>query len=177
MSTKLSVDSSKTKIMFVKSQKKDKPCIIYNDNLLECVESFKYLGLEVLSNHVERMCYPLLGIGKRAYYTFENTCNHVGSSRNTLSQFGETSFSMGWKDGVVTSLNILGKSLKNIFLQSFYNLKKQTLYTLLFLEVGSLPIDIMAMEKVVEYKLKVQSVPHIDFLERMGSNQKDPNAA
>ena len=43
MHTKLSVNSSKTKIMLVKSQKRD----MYNNEPLECVESFKYLGLEV----------------------------------------------------------------------------------------------------------------------------------
>ena len=47
MRTKLSVNNSKTKIMLVKSQKKDKPCIMYNNEPLECVERFKYLGLEM----------------------------------------------------------------------------------------------------------------------------------
>ena len=50
MHTKLSVNRSKTRIMLVKSQKRDKPCIMYNIEPLECVESFKYLGLEVPSN-------------------------------------------------------------------------------------------------------------------------------
>ena len=39
--TKLGVNSSKTKILLVKIQKRDKPCIIYNSEPLECVESFK----------------------------------------------------------------------------------------------------------------------------------------
>ena len=51
MHTKLSVNGSKTKIMLVKSQKRDKPCIMYNNESLECVESFKYIVLEVTSNH------------------------------------------------------------------------------------------------------------------------------
>ena len=51
MDTRLSVNSSKTKIMLVKSKKRDKPCIMYNNEPLKCVESFKYLGLEVPSNH------------------------------------------------------------------------------------------------------------------------------
>ena len=51
MHTKLSVNSSKTKIMLVKSKKRDKSCIMYNNEPLECVKSFKYLGLEVPSNH------------------------------------------------------------------------------------------------------------------------------
>mgnify|MGYP000356056005 CR=1 FL=1 len=51
MHTKLSVDTFKIKIILVKRQIKDKPCIIYSNEPLEIVESFKYLGLEVLSNH------------------------------------------------------------------------------------------------------------------------------
>ena len=47
MHTTLSFNSSKTKIMFVKTQKRDKPCIMYNNEPLECGESFTYLGLEV----------------------------------------------------------------------------------------------------------------------------------
>ena len=50
MHTKLSVNISKTNIMLVKSQERDKPCIMCNNEALECVESFKYLGLEVPSN-------------------------------------------------------------------------------------------------------------------------------
>ena len=60
--------------------------------------------------------------------------------------------------GVVSSLNLLGKSLKiskNIFLQSV-QVKKQMPYIFLLLEMGSLPIEIMAMEMVVEYLLKFQ---------------------
>ena len=54
---KLSVNRSKTKIMLVMNQsKKDKPCIMYNNDPLECVESFTYLGLEVPSNHRWNEC-------------------------------------------------------------------------------------------------------------------------
>ena len=56
MHTKLNVKSSKTKIMVVKSQRKDKSCNMYYNEPLECVESFKYFGLEVLSNHRWNEC-------------------------------------------------------------------------------------------------------------------------
>ena len=48
MHTKLSVNSSKTKIMLVKSQRKDESCIMYNSEALDCMESFKYF---FSSNH------------------------------------------------------------------------------------------------------------------------------
>ena len=51
---------------------------------------------------------------------------NVKSSRNIFSTLSwHRCFSMGWKYGVVTSLNLLGKSLKmskTISLQSFYKL-------------------------------------------------------
>ena len=49
---------------------------MYNNEPLKCVESFKYLGLEVLSNHRQNECATRrLEARKRAYYAFENTCN------------------------------------------------------------------------------------------------------
>ena len=42
--TKLSVNSSKPKIMLMKNQKQDKPCIMCNNGPLDCVKSFKFLG-------------------------------------------------------------------------------------------------------------------------------------
>ena len=75
--------------MLVKSHKRDKPCIMYNNEPLECVESFKYISLEVPSNHRWNEC---------AIRRFEGGNEHimhlrthaimeklsVGSSRNTL---------------------------------------------------------------------------------------------
>ena len=87
MKSKLSVNNFKTKIMLVKSQKKDKPFIICNNEPLEIVESFKHLGLEVLSNHIWNDCVSCcLEARKRSYYAFENTCEklNIGSSRNTF---------------------------------------------------------------------------------------------
>ena len=51
MHTTVSVNSSKTKIMLVKGQNKDTPRTMYNNEPLQTVESFKYLGLEVPSKH------------------------------------------------------------------------------------------------------------------------------
>ena len=106
MHTKLSVNSSETMIMLVNSQKRDKPCIMYNNEPLECVESFKYLGLEVPSNHRWNECATRrLKGGKRTYYAFENTCNRGGivlvRQEIPFRHFGDTDASplggrMGW---------------------------------------------------------------------------------
>mgnify|MGYP000329522522 CR=1 FL=1 len=114
MHTKLSVNISKTKIMLVKSQKIDKPCIIYNNEPLECVENFKYLGLEVPSNHRWNECAPRrVEVGKQAYYTFENTCNHGDIKCWVLKKYlFDTLVTLVLLYGVVASLNLHGKSLK-----------------------------------------------------------------
>ena len=50
-------------------------CVQQNETL-EVVESFKYLGLEVPANHKWHECaMRRLEAGKRAYYAFENMCN------------------------------------------------------------------------------------------------------
>ena len=59
------------------------------------------------------------------------------------------------------------------FLTKLRRLKKQTPYTLLLLERRPLLVEIIAMEMVVKYvMLKVQKVPHIDFLESHGKQAK-----
>ena len=60
---------------------------------------------------------------------------------------------------MIAFLHPLGKSLKmykSIFLDSFFKSRNKHRTPLLLLETGSLPIEIMAMERVVEYMLKVQ---------------------
>ena len=77
MHSGLSVNSSKSKIMLKKLQNKEKPCKMYNNEPLESVESFKYLALEVPSNHRwnETCVNRRFEVGKRAYYAFGNICN------------------------------------------------------------------------------------------------------
>ena len=56
MHSGLSVNVTKTKVMLVKIWDKEKPCIVYNNEPLEVVESFKYLGLEIPHNHKWNNC-------------------------------------------------------------------------------------------------------------------------
>ena len=77
MYTKLTVNNSKTRTILVNSQKEDESHICILMIHFESVESFKYLDLEVPSNHKYYECATCrLKVGKRAYYAFENTCNH-----------------------------------------------------------------------------------------------------
>ena len=113
------------------------------------------------------MCYLPLEVGKRAYYAFENTCNHGDIKCWVLKKY--------LFDTLVTPVLLYGvevwggsipkstwKAFENVqkhFLTKFLQVKKQTPYTLLLLETGSLPIEITAMERVVQYMLKVKKCP------------------
>ena len=111
------------------------------------MESFKYLGLEVPLNHRWNECAThRLEAGKRAYYAFENTCNHGDIKCWVLKKY--------LFDTLVTSVLLYGvevwggsipksmwKAFENVqkhFLTKFLQAKKQTPYTLLLLETGSL---------------------------------------
>ena len=72
----LSVNSTKLKILLMKPQNKEKPCITYSNESLKNLESSKYLGLEVPSNHRwNEFASRCLQAGKRAYYAVKNICN------------------------------------------------------------------------------------------------------
>ncbi|MCO5605801.1 hypothetical protein L7F22_059985 [Adiantum nelumboides] len=154
----LIVNGFKTKVMLVKTLNKEKPCIVYNKEPLEVVESFKYLGLEVPANHKWKDCaMRRLEAGKRAYYAFENMCNAGEIKCWALNKY--------LFDTLVTSVLLYGveiwggsiskstwKEFENVqkrFLTNFFQVKTQTPYMLLLLESGSLPLEVMGMERVV----------------------------
>ena len=45
------------------------------------------------------------------------------------------------------------------FLTNFFQVKTQTPYKLFLLESGSLPIEVLGMQRVVEYMLKIRDSP------------------
>ena len=144
---------------------------MYNSEPLDCVECFKYLGLKVPSNHRWNECATRrLEARKITYYAFENTCNHGAIKCWVLKKY--------LFDTLMTNASLWGgsigcntpkstwKEFENVqkyFLTKFLQVKKQMSYTLL-LEMGLLPIEIMAMERVVEYMIRFKKVLHIDFL-------------
>ena len=78
------------------------------------MESFKYFGLEVPSNHRWNECVTRrIEAGKRAYYAFENTFNHGDIKCWVLKKYlFDALVTPVLFYGVVASLNLLGKSLK-----------------------------------------------------------------
>ena len=108
---------------------------MYNNEPLECVESFKYLGLEVPSNHRCR-----LEAGKRAYYAFENTCNLGDIKCWVLKKYLFDTLVTPvllyrvevWGGNIPKSTWKEFENVQKYFITKFLQLKKQTLYTLPF---------------------------------------------
>ena len=77
----LRVNTNKTKAMLSKTRgkrEKIQPHITYQGKPIEAVDSFKYLGLEIPSNHRWYKCATKRREnGKRAYYAFENMCRQA----------------------------------------------------------------------------------------------------
>ncbi|MCO5615003.1 hypothetical protein L7F22_069290 [Adiantum nelumboides] len=141
-------NGSKTKVMLVKTLNKEKPCIVYNKEPLEVVqsfkwlnkeklcivynkeplevvESFKYLGLEGSSNHKWKDCaMSCLEAAKRAYYAFENMCN-VGEIKCwTLKKYlFDTLVTPVLLDGV----EVWGGSISKSTWKEFENVQKRFL--------------------------------------------------
>ena len=108
-----------------------------------------------------------LEAGKRAYYAFENMCN-VGEIKcwahkkylfdalvtpvllYEVEVWGGSISKSTWKEF---------EKLQKRFLSNFFQVKAQTPYTLLLLESGSLPIEVMSKERIIAYMLKMQKHP------------------
>ena len=121
----------------------------------------KYLSLDVPSNHRWNECGTRrLEVGNKACYAIMD----IHFRHFSLTGASIWGGNMGWKYGVVLGSipKSTWKEFENVqrhFLTKFLQVKKQTSYTLL--DMGSIPIEIIAMERVVEYMLKVQkSVSH-----------------
>ncbi|MCO5570377.1 hypothetical protein L7F22_024097 [Adiantum nelumboides] len=158
----LIVNGSKTKVMLVKTLNKEKPCIVYNKEPLEVVESFKYLGLDILANHKWKDCaMRCLEVKKRAYYAFENMCNaECCALKKYLFDILVTPVLLYgvevWGGSISKSTWKEFENVQKRFLTNCFQVKMQTPYMLLLLESGSLPIEVISMERVLGYMLKMQ---------------------
>ena len=85
------VNTDKTKAMLSKmkgKREKIQPRITYQGKPIEVVDSFKYLSLEIPSDHKWYKCTTKRREhGKRAYYAFENMCRQVDIQSWNLKKY------------------------------------------------------------------------------------------
>ena len=104
------------------------------------MESFKYHGLEVPSNHRWNECgRHRLNVGKRAYYAFQNICNLGHIKCCVLKKYlFDTLVTLVllygvevWGDSIPKSMWKEFENVQKQFLTKFLQVKKQKPYTLL----------------------------------------------
>ena len=104
---------------------------------------------------------------KRAYYAFENMCHQGDIKCWVLKKY---LFDTLVTPVLLYGVEVWGGSISNSswkefeaiqkrFLTTFFQVKVQTPYQLLLLEFGSLPLEILGMEHVVEYMVKLSQSP------------------
>ena len=82
----------------------------------------------------------------------------LGPQEIPFRHFGDIDSSL-WGSSIPKSTWKDFENFQKCFLTKFLQVKKQMSYTLLVLETGALPIEIMAMERVVEYVHEVLKSP------------------
>ncbi|MCO5593426.1 hypothetical protein L7F22_047440 [Adiantum nelumboides] len=167
--TGLSVNVDKTKIMQIGASKtENQQMLMYNGQAIEVVESFKYLGVSIPSNHKwGQKVHNRINAGHAKYYQFENMCK-----QNTLHRWEikamvfETCIVQTLLRGVEVwgasisdhTWNEIEKTQKK-FLCRHLGVKKTTPYSVLLLEIGCRPIEMKALRQVYTYIMKVKLMP------------------
>ena len=166
----LRVNMGKTKAMLSKTRgKREKihPQITYQGKPIEAVNSFKYLGLEIPSDHKWYQCATKRREnGKRAYYAFENMCRQAGIQSWNLKKY--------LFDTLVTPVILYGvevwggslskdrwndiKKIQKLFLTNFLAIQRTTPYPTLLLEIGGMPLAVLGMEQLLRCIKKINKM-------------------
>jgi hypothetical protein len=102
----MTVNTDKTKVMIIKSNKITYDTIVYDNNNLEEVTSYKYLRIDIYNKlnwnyNIEKMIIR----GCKAYYGLEKNCKSIDLwSRDKKELLFETLVTPAVKSGVVVSL-------------------------------------------------------------------------
>lgn len=169
METGLSVNVGKTKIMQIGAAKtENQQMLMYDGQEIEVVESFKYLGVSIPSNHNWGKCvHNRINAGNAKYYQFENMCK-----QNTIHRWEIKA--MVFETCVVQTLlygvEVWGASIsahtwnetekiQKKFLCRHLGVKKTTPYSVLLLETGRMPIEMKALRQVYTYIMKIKLMP------------------
>jgi hypothetical protein len=163
----MTINIDKTKVMIIKSNKTTYDSFVYDNNNLEEVTSYKYLGINI--HHKFNWNYSIekrINGGWKAYYGLENNCKStdlwIWDKKNLLF---ETLVTLVILYGCeVWGCNISRESWRNIEqIQNnltTYNLKIKgnTPYPILLLEAGLSPIENTTITRYLMYKNKLNNM-------------------
>jgi hypothetical protein len=163
----MTVNTNKTKVMIIKSNKITYDTFIYDNNNLEEVPSYKYLRIDI--HHKLNWNYSIekrINGGWKAYYGLENNCKStdlwIWDKKKILFETLVTPVILyGCK---VWGCNISRESWRKIeqiqknFITYNLKIKGNTPYPILLTEASLSPIESMTMTRYLMYKNKLNNM-------------------
>ena len=168
-SSGLTIKVEKTKLMVVRTKQPHQyPTLMYKGEPIQCLQSFKYLGIDIPATNRWSGCFESrLQAGWKSYYMLENQCNQ--------------SDTRGWEvklmlfNAMVTQVLLYGvevwggtisrnawneiEKIQKMFLRRNLGVKSTTTYQVMLLETGTRPIEMLAIQRVYRYITKVKNMP------------------
>lgn len=167
--TGLSVNVAKTKTMTIRTHKtENQPTLMYDGRAIEMVENFKYLGINIPSNHAWGSCAQgRIEAGKAKYYEFENMCKQSVTKRWEIKAMAFDAYVVQtilygvevWGASISASTWNDIEKLQKKFLCRHLGVKTTTPYSVMLLETGKRPLEIQALQRVYRYLMKVKLMP------------------
>ena len=167
--TGLSVNVQKTKVMSIRTHNVgNQPMVMYQDQAIEVVDSFKYLGVDIPSNHAWGSCVrSRLDAGKAKYYQFENMCKQSTIQRWEIKAMV---FEACVVQTILYGVEVWGASIsastwneiekiQKKFLCRHLGVKSTTPYSVMLLETGNRPLEMKALQRMYKYIVKVKMMP------------------
>jgi hypothetical protein len=163
----MTVNTDKTKVMIIKSNKITYDTFVYENNNLEEVNSYKYLGIDI--HHKLNWNYNIekriIG-GWKAYYGLENNCKSTDlwswDKKKLLFEILVTPVILYGCE--VWGCSISRESLRKIeqiqknFITYNLKIKGNMLYPILLLETSLSPIERTTMTRYLMYKNKLNNM-------------------
>jgi hypothetical protein len=163
----MTINIDKTKVMIIKSNKITYDIFIYDNNNLEEVTSYKYLGID--THHKLNWNYSIekriIG-GWKANYGLENNCNSVDlwiwDKKKLLFETLITPFILYqcelWGCSISSESWRKIEQIQNNFITYNLKIKGNTPYPILLLETSLSPIESMAITRYLMYKNKLNNM-------------------
>jgi hypothetical protein len=164
----MTVNTDKTKVMIIKSKKITYDTFVYDNNSLEEVPSYKYLGIDI--HHKLNWNYSIekrINGGWKAYYGLENNCKSNGPLAYGIKK--NSSLRLSVTHVILYGCEVWGCSIsreswrkieqiqKN-FITYNLKIKGNTPYPILLIEASLSPIESMTMTRYLMYKNKINNM-------------------
>jgi hypothetical protein len=163
----MTINTDKTKVMIIKSNKIPYDTFVYDNNNLEEVTSYKYLGIDI--HHKLNWNYSIekriIG-GWEAYYGLENNCKLVDllswDKKKLLFETLVTLFILYgcevWVCSISRESSRKIEQIKNDFITYNLKIKGNTPYPILLLETNLSPTESTTMTRYLMYKNKLNNM-------------------